>query len=96
MADNRMYLRCKGCGAKLFLAKLQLSIGWFGIKPFGEKGAELYEFINKHEHCCDGVEDSLKDWDRPRDARPFEIVYENDPDYRQKKSLQQLTDEIDR
>ena len=54
---------------------------------------ELNEFLEAHSHCCDDVDPDLLDWKDWRQARPFELVYENDDDWREKKSLQQLTEE---
>jgi hypothetical protein len=93
MAANRMYLRCKGCGAKMMLAKLGADMDWYYTKEYEVKGRELYEFTMAHSHCCDEVDESLTDWDEWQNARPFEVVYENDDDYGRKKSLQQLTEE---
>jgi hypothetical protein len=96
MADNRMYLRCKGCGAEMMLAKMGGNwMDWFFVKTDEAKGRELSEFLDAHSHCCDDVDPNLLDWDWKdwQDARPFELVYENDDDWRKKKSLKQLTDE---
>ena len=94
MADNRMYLRCKGCGAEMMLAKMGCGMDWYFNSRDEAKGRELSNFLEAHGHCCDDVDDGLKDWDEWQNARPFEIVYENDPDWHKKKSLQELTKEL--
>lgn len=93
MADNRMYLRCKGCGAEMTLAKMGFGQDWYNVKTDEAKGRELNEFLEAHSHCCDDVDPDLLDWKDWRQARPFELVYENDDDWQKKKSLKQLTDE---
>lgn len=94
MADNRMYLRCKGCGAEMMLAKMGgYWMDWFFVKTNADKGRELNEFLEAHSHCCDDVDPDLLDWKDWQDARPFELVYENDDDWQKKKSLKQLTEE---
>jgi len=64
MANNRMYLRCKGCGQEMVLAKMYVSTGWFSSLSAQQKGQELIDFIEKHRdlldrdeiynHLCDG------------------------------------------
>ena len=67
---------------------------WFFVGTDEAKGRELNEFLDAHSHCCDDVDPNLLDWkDDWQQARPFELVYENDDDWRKKKSLKQLTDE---
>lgn len=51
MANNRIYIRCKGCGEALFLGKTYLS-GYFwdayGGPPLHER---LNQFYDKHTYC---------------------------------------------
>lgn len=56
MANNRMYLRCRGCGAELMLGKT-MGHGWY--TPVG--GVESDEFFDKHEHCCCGLSEETCD-----------------------------------
>lgn len=64
MADNRILLRCKTCGAEMVLSKY--FGGHWGLQtPSEEKGKELYEFIEVHQH---------KQWNN----MPFELVYEDE------------------
>ena len=82
MADNRMFIRCKGCGAKVFLAKLSLGIGWMTVKSAEQKGEELYEFIQEHENCCGDLDaDIIGANFYSHEFEPFEIDYEMRPDF---------------
>lgn len=72
MADNRMYLRCKWCGATFFLGK-RLGGGYY-LEEYAEyKGVPLLDRLNKfydeHVYC------------RGRDIDYFEITYEDKPDW---------------
>lgn len=96
MATNRMYLRFKGCGKEMMLGKMQRPGDWFFRKTNEDKGRELDDFLAAHGHCCDEVDNSLLDWDEWQNERPFELIYENDPDWGHKKSLQQLTEELEK
>ena len=51
MANNRIYLRCKGCGDTLFLGKTYTR-GYYW-DPYGGKPLEdrLNEFYDKHNYC---------------------------------------------
>lgn len=51
MANNRIYLRCKGCGATLFLGKSFLRGYYFdryGGPPLEDR---LNEFYETHNYC---------------------------------------------
>ena len=70
MADNRMYLRCKGCGATFFLGK-RIGGGYY-IRQYEQyKGVPLMERLNKfyddHEWCGEAGLDC------------FELIYEEPP-----------------
>jgi len=65
MADNRMYMRCNGCGKLIYLAK-RLG-GEYGISmDYAELGKYFESFLQDHAFCSDqGFGD-------------FDIVYETD------------------
>ena len=70
MANNRMYLRCKGCGETFFLGK-RFGGGYF-IQQYEEyKGVPLMdrlnEFYDVHEWCGNEGLDC------------FELIYEDTP-----------------
>lgn len=83
MADNRMYIRCKGCGAHLFLAKRSIGTGWFGVKSAEQKGEELMAFIDEHEECCNHLDEAACDGVHPwsHEFEPFELDYEMRDDF---------------
>ena len=92
MANNRMYLRCKGCGEEMMLGKTTGN-GWHNVKSFEEKGRELEEFIDKHGHCCEGLSEETCGGVNPYDDfhfEPFELTYESQDDWGKRKSLQQI------
>ena len=93
MADNRMYLRCRGCGAELMLAKSFMH-DWHNVKTAEEKGQELFDFIERHQHCCDELDVDICGVDPyDNDFEPFELTYENRPDWGNQPTLQQLAKE---
>ena len=95
MADNRMYLRCRGCGAEVMLAKSFMH-DWHNVKTAEEKGQELFDFIEQHQHCCDELDADVCGGVDPydKDFEPFELTYENRPDWGSSKpTLQQLQKE---
>ena len=57
MADNRMYLRCMGCGDAIVLAKMNTGMGWYSVMSAEQKGQELLDFIEKHHTCCNTIDD---------------------------------------
>ena len=94
MADNRMYLRCRGCGEEIMLAKLFMN-DWHNVMTPTEKGQELFDFIEKHQHCCEGLEhDTCGMSPLHPDFEPFELTYENRPDWRHTPTLQQKDREL--
>lgn len=85
MANNRIYLRCKGCGDVLFLGKTFLD-GYYW-DPYGGKPLEdrLNEFYDKHNYCTNPKSDRTP-YDEHLFPLPegfdgcdgaFDIVYEN-------------------
>lgn len=79
MANNRMFLICKGCGAEIMLGKT-LGDEWYFSIPEEEKGKQLQEFLNKHCHCCEGMTKEECGGVSPFDSfnfEPFELTYEN-------------------
>ena len=73
MANNRIYLRCKGCGATLFLGKTFLRGYYFdryGGPPLEDR---LNDFYETHNYC-----DCPKAESKPYDERlfPLPIGYE--------------------
>ena len=81
MADNRMYLRCRGCGEAMVLAKMHTSTGWYSVMSAEQKGRELLDFIEKHHTCCNNIDDYARHVETDRDFKPFDLIYENDPDF---------------
>jgi hypothetical protein len=86
MANNRIYLRCCGCGATLFLGKSYL--GGFYYTQYCEKPLErqLNDFYEEHNYCTHPkVEPPLpydeKVFPLPDDCSEmdgcFDIVYED-------------------
>lgn len=84
MANNRMYLRCRGCGAHLFLGKSNLGGFWYesyNDVPLEEK---LNEFYEEHNYCGKPKETSIwydeEAFPLPEDCDgcdgSFDIVYE--------------------
>ncbi len=71
MANNRMYLRCKGCGKEFFLGK-RFGGGYYISQYEQYKGVPLMERLNKfyedHEWCGDEGLDC------------FELIYEDPPE----------------
>ncbi len=75
MANNRIYLRCKGCGEELFLGK-RFDAGYFyqrypivnGVAQGRHLEEELNNFYDKHDLCGKGFD-------------CFEIAYEYEPEY---------------
>lgn len=52
MANNRMFLCCRGCGEAMVLAKMNTGVGWYSVMSAEQKGQELLDFIEKHHTCC--------------------------------------------
>lgn len=82
MADNRIYMRCKGCGAQLFLGKRFGQDGGYYYSNYASIMAkflpsdrtlsladQLNAFYDAHVYCGDEKLDC------------FEIAYEEEPDY---------------
>lgn len=93
MANNRMYLRCRGCGEELMLGKT-LGNGWY--TPVG--GVELDEFFERHEHCFCGLSEETCGCN-PYDSfhfEPFELTYEGRENWGKVKSLQEIEEEKNR
>lgn len=88
MANNRIYIRCKGCGATLFLGKT-FTHGYYWENYYGEGvhlEDRLNEFFDKHNYCSEQMEDPPFPYDAflfplPEDFGgcdgAFDIVYEN-------------------
>ncbi len=49
MANNRVYVRCGGCGEEKYLAKC-LSMGYCRVEQSSIDGIVM-EFLNEHFHC---------------------------------------------
>lgn len=86
MANNRIYLRCKQCGEKLFLGKHCMTAYYWSNYSNGDKHLEDYlnEFFDKHCWCENEInEQSLSAVDTPLGKYTswdtiFEIAYEID------------------
>jgi len=58
MANNRMYLKCKGCGEKFCFAKYYPSTKWY-IRQDDNK--EFNEWLDKHTYCgMEHIEDNFE------------------------------------
>lgn len=89
MADNRIYLRCKGCGETLFLGKCIYSGFYWRDYYNGEKGTleeQLNNFYDEHAYCTKPkakppYEFDEKLWPIPEGYEEcvgaFDIVYES-------------------
>lgn len=67
MANQRMYLRCTGCGGEFYLGK-RMAGGYYTTRPMRERIAKIDKYYDEHEHC-DGMPDN------------FELVYEVDQEH---------------
>ena len=77
MADDRLWLKCKECGEKLFLGKFFYSFeGGFYWQNYGEKPEHLEDglnaFYNKHFFCGDR---DIEQRDGPYYGN-FKLIYE--------------------
>lgn len=68
MANDRMYLKCKGCGEEFCLGKTYLD-GYFiyNEDTFGQK---LQEFYDRHKYCVEPEMYGQK-------IQTFELVYDS-------------------
>lgn len=55
MANNRLFLRCRNCGAKIMIGK-HLMDSWAYYDPY-ELGLKINDFFEKHTWCEDGYND---------------------------------------
>jgi len=87
MANNRIYLRCKGCGETLFLGKTYLD-GYYWTSYDGVPlDRKLNDFYEKHNYCSrQKVDAKQMMYDEKLFPLPngfdgcdgaFDIVYEN-------------------
>lgn len=85
MANNRIYMRCRGCGACLYLGKSYLH-GYYYTKTEGCLEEKLNRFFEDHNYCP-GEKAAYIPYDEevfrlPEDCGgcdgSFDIVYEND------------------
>ena len=53
MANNRMSLKCRSCGAEFFLAKTYLDGYYRKHKDWGDFEDLLNEFLDNHHDCWD-------------------------------------------
>ena len=91
-----MFLRCKGCGKEMMLGKTFMH-DWHNVRTAEEKGKELADFIQEHGHCCDWLETDTCGGINPFDDaqfEPFELTYESQDDWGERKTLQQLDKEL--
>ena len=86
MADNRMYLRCRGCGAEMMLGKL-LGGTWYSPQ---EGKCQLSRFMTNHSDCCKGLEHDTCGGISPFNPyfEPFELIYENNEEWGHRQTLQ--------
>lgn len=71
MANNRIYLRCEGCGAEWFMAK-HYETGWWRDEAHDLMAADtagpLIAFLDRHWDCFYGFRDGFGQ---------FTLQYEN-------------------
>lgn len=86
MANNRIYLRCRGCGEVLFLGKSYL--GGFYYTSYDDAPLErrLNDFYEKHNYCENPKYSGIVPYDKEAFPLPegcdgcdgsFDIVYED-------------------
>ena len=76
-----MYLRCRGCGEAMVLAKMRTSMGWYSVMSAEREGQELLDFIEKHHTCCNTIDEYDRHVETDCDFEPFDLIYENSPDF---------------
>ena len=81
MADNRMYLRCRGCGDAIALAKMNTGMGWYSVMSAEHKGRVLLDFIEQHQTCCNTIDEYARHVEMDKDFEPFDLIYENNPNF---------------
>ena len=68
---------------------------WHNVKIPSVKGQEIYDFIEAHQCCCDELEeDTCGCHPFDPDFEPFELTYENRPDWGNKQTLQERDREL--
>lgn len=76
-----MYLRCRGCGDAMVLAKMHTGMGWYSVLTAEQKGRELLDFIEKHHTCCNTIDEYYRHIETDKDFEPFDLIYENNPNF---------------
>lgn len=75
MADDRMYLKCEGCGQTFYLASYSGSI--WGVAGYAEQFfADFNEFLDEHSLPC--MKFTLDQWEPDT---PFSLEYESLPQF---------------
>jgi len=104
MANNRIYIRCKGCGKTLFLGKTFLD-GYYWQNYYGEGvhlEDRLNEFFDKHNYCSEPKAEPPFSYDEKLFPFPdgfdgcdgaFDIVYENSEGTGINDPMERRTDE---
>lgn len=72
MADNRMYLKCEGCGEEFYLARYSSSV-WRVAGYAKQFFADFDEFLEDHSLPC--IRFTLSRWG----DTPFSLEYESLP-----------------
>lgn len=83
MANNRMYLRCKGCGKMMVLGEMFPGMGYYFTKTEVRKGQELSDFLSEHSVKCHEYDENGVATNHAYDDHyePFDLIYENDPNF---------------
>ena len=68
MANNRIYLKCRGCGEVLYLGKRYAGAYWYSDYEGKDLKTKLNDFYDEHWDCRGSSFDN------------FEIAYEDEPD----------------
>jgi hypothetical protein len=81
MANQRMYLKCRGCGEKILLSKHMVADPiscWFISDDIGEI---LNDFVDKHNYCC--ITNNVHEYHQFE--LEYEMSFEDDRDLKIKK-----------
>lgn len=75
MANNRLYLTCRGCGETLFLGKHMMDGFYWQDYGGGPLQEQLNEFFDKHIWC------------NGEPLECFDVEYEEEPEWRNKSII---------
>ena len=88
MANNRAYMRCRRCGAVLFIGKSYLRGFYYTEGKPGELAEAMNRFYDEHNYCGRPKVSGHRDYDEEAFPMPedcdicdgsFDLVYEDGP-----------------